>query len=311
MNMDSLIYFKALADSTRLRLVNILVTQELKVGEIVDILGMGQSRISRHLKILGDAGFLESRKDGVWGYYGLAGNGAARQFIDAIDYLFASDPIFTEDRTQTNDVIERKRRDSVRFFDTIAETWGRLKKEIIGDFDLNRAICSSLRADTGSFSVAVDLGCGTGDLLSDLASHAEKVIGVDSSTQMLTEARKRFTGSNQDIEIRLGEIEHLPIGNAEADLAVISLVLQYMENPGNAISEAARIIKPGKTFVIAEFDRHDNPALTGKYGARWPGFAITDIRRQLDANGFTLKNISPFPLASGLIVQVFTATKEN
>lgn len=305
--MDSLIYFKALADATRLRLINILAAHELKVGEMVEILAMGQSRISRHLKILGDAGLLESRRDGVWGFYAVAGDGPARRFIDAICYLFEADTAFAEDRNRTKAVLEQQRLDSVRFFDKIAETWGRLKKEIIGDFDLNRAICSDLE----NFSTAVDLGCGTGDLLLDIASHAAKVIGVDSSPRMLAEARKRFAVNGEKIEIRLGEIEHLPLGDAEADLAVISLVLQYIENPEKAISEAARILKPGGIFVITEFDKHDYFALKHKYGARWPGFTKVDIRRLLEANGFTMKNISTYPLAAGLVLQVFTAKKSN
>ena len=309
--MDSLIYFKALGDSTRLRLVNILLYFELSVSELVKILDMGQSRISRHLKILGDAGFLESRKHGVWGYYAICRNNDAAKFIDAIRYLFDTEKVFADDLVRTRETLSRRRSDSIRFFDTIAETWGRMKREIIGDFDLNRAICSAFNTDSELFHVAVDLGCGTGDLLADLAHYSEKVIGVDSSTRMLAEARKRFEKNHKKIEIRLGEIEHLPIGNGEADLAVISLVLQYIQNPADAVAETARIIKPGGIFVIAEFDRHDNPALTGKYGAKWPGFSKEDIGKLLDTNGFTIKSVSPFPLDAGLTIRIFKAKKTS
>lgn len=305
--MDNLIYFKALSDETRIRLVNILLHHEMKVGELVNLLNMGQSRISRHLKILGDAGMVESWKDGVWGYYHIVENGPARRFIDAMRYLFDEDEGLKKDLAHAAMIMEQRTSSTVRFFDAVATRWTLLKREIIGEFDINKAIFG----DTGHYDVGVDLGCGTGDLLSTMKHHADRVIGVDSSPRMLEEARKRFSANNGEIEIRLGEIEHLPLRDVEADFAVISLVLQYLVTPGIAIAETARVLRPGGCFVIAEFARHDNKTLRDKYGARWLGFARQEIEKLLAENGFDVTRVDTHAIDKGLTLNVFKSTKRK
>lgn len=302
--MEHLIYFKALSDETRLRLMNILLHHELKVGELVSIMEMGQSRISRHLKILSDAGLVKSLKTGVWGLYFVADDGPAKRFMDAIGYLFESAPVFKSDLERAATVIEERRSSTLAFFNDVAATWSLLKREIIGGFDLNRAIFKN----AGTYAVGVDLGCGTGDLLPTLKRHAAKVIGVDSSPRMLEEARKRFP-KGENIEIRLGEIEHLPLRDAEADFAVISLVLQYMSRPEDAFPEVGRVLRPGGRFVIADFETHQDRTLRDKYGARRLGFDRREIDRWLIQNGFITDRIESYKLDKGLILNIFNSTK--
>jgi len=297
-------YFKALSDETRIRLINILLHHELKVGEIVSVLGMGQSRISRHLKILADAGLVECRRDGVWGNYHVTENGSARRFIDAVRYLLEENPRSGEDLARAAGIVDLRRSSTLRFFNAVADHWDALKREIIGDFDIGHALLK----EAGNHGVGVDLGCGTGDLLAAMKIHAQKVIGVDRSPRMLEEARKRFTGGD-NIEIRLGELEHLPLGDGEADLAVVSLVLQYLDRPEAAFPETARILKPGGCFVIADFQRHTHEALQKTYGARRLGFDETEIREWLTANGFRLDRVEAHPVEKGLTLHIFQSTK--
>ncbi|MDY6825029.1 MAG: metalloregulator ArsR/SmtB family transcription factor [Thermodesulfobacteriota bacterium] len=299
--MDILKYFKALSDETRLRLMNILMHHELKVGEIVSVLDMGQSRISRHLKILSDAGLVESWKEGVWGFYRIAENGAGREFVNAVSYLFEDDPLFAGDLKRAAGVMEKRRTDTRRFFNSIAASWDLFKQEIIGDFDLNKAVFNG----AGHFNVGVDLGCGTGDLLEPMTRHADRVIGVDSSPGMLDKARKRFSDSRNHIDFRLGEIEHLPLRDGEADFAVISLVLQYVADPETAVAEISRVVRPAGVFVIADFQRHDNKDLFQRFGARWPGFDRDEIKDWLSQSGFEVKNITQHPLEQGLVMNVY------
>lgn len=303
--MKSLAYFKALSDETRIRLINILLHHELKVGELVSVLEMGQSRISRHLKILADAEMVKSLKDGVWGFYSIAEAGAGREFIYAVRHLFEKEPVLEQDLERARQIIEARSISTLRFFDHIASSWDLLKREIIGSFDLK----STIFENVGNFEAGVDLGCGTGELLGEMKNHAAKVIGVDSSPRMLEEARKRFSiETGQSIEIRLGEIEHLPMSDKEADLAVISLVLQYLDAPRAGLSEVRRILKPGGMFILAEFDRHEQANLKTVYGVKWPGFKKDEVYSWLEKSGFTVNKVESHPLSKGLILNIFRSS---
>lgn len=299
--MDRLKCFKALSDETRLRLLNILVHHELKVGELVSVMQMGQSRISRHLKIMADAGLVDYLREGVWSLYFIVKKGPARQLIDSIRFLFEDDPVMKKDLERATLIIEERAQKTRRFFNSMADSWDRLKRQIIGDFDLNRAILNNM----GSYDVAVELGCGTGDLLEGLQAHAEKVIGVDSAPGMLEEARKRFKDRHHGIDIRLGEIEHLPLGDNETDLAIISLVLQYLTRPETAISEVSRVLRSGGDFILADFEQHANSALRENYGVHWLGFDPQEISRWLTQNDFELITMNHYPLEQGLTLDVY------
>jgi len=262
---------------------------------------MGQSRISRHVKILADAGLVDSWKEGAWGLYYMVENGPGRQFIEAVRYLFEGDPLLENDLIRAARIVEERTQNTRRFFNTIADSWGRLKQQIIGDFDLNQVIFK----DISNYDVAVDLGCGTGDLLESMKAHAKSVIGVDSAPGMLEAARKRYHNGNSDIDIRLGEIEHLPLSDNEVDLAVISLVLQYLDKPEDAITEVSRVIRPKGMFIIADFEKHTNQAFREKYGARWLGFDFREVTAWLADKNFETIAIDRYPLEQDLTLTVY------
>ena len=135
--MKTLEYFKALSDITRLRLLNILIHYELSVNEIVSLMEMGQSRISRHLKILMEAGFLECRRDGAWAFYFISHQGQGRELINAIRYLLDKEPFFDEDLLRAEHIVQDRSLKTMQFFNQIAFKWDLLKRKILGDFDLN------------------------------------------------------------------------------------------------------------------------------------------------------------------------------
>jgi ArsR family transcriptional regulator len=289
-------YFKALADETRLRLINLLSHHELNVNEIVEILNMGQSRISRHLKILTDHLLLTFRRDGLWSFYSIPAEGTGLKFIKAINYLFKNEDIFSADLMAAKQVIEKRSKETIRFFDSIAEDWGQLKSDIFGDFRLNEYIL-----DQVPFSrTIVDLGCGTGDLLAYLQKVAERVIGVDKSPRMLEEARKRYLNEKVKIDLRIGEIEHLPLGDHEADLAIINMVLHHIPSPQVSFKEINRILKPNSYFIIVDFLKHKNENLRKRYGDRWLGFSEPEIKKWLTATGFYSNKVDYFNLNKGL-----------
>ena len=303
--MDALNFFKALADETRLRLVHLFLHYELNVNEIVTIMGMGQSRISRHLKILTDNELLTSRRSGLWIFYSIVTEGEGYAFIQAIKYVFENNPVFTKDLEAAARVVDERSKATVRFFDSIAEDWEKLKREIIGDIDLNGLILERVPVS----DTIVDLGCGTGDLLLSLKKKASRVIGVEKSPRMLEEARRRFAGREGDIDLRIGELEHLPLREGEADLAVVSMVLHHLPKPVKALQEVFRVLKNGDVFIIMDLLNHEQESMRERYGDRWLGFTEGDMKEWLKNSGFSVKKIEFFDLKKNLKGFIITAAK--
>ncbi len=303
--MNSLTYFKALADNTRIRIYHVLMDHELSVNELVALLGMGQSRVSHHVKILLDAGLLSCRRSGVWSFYSAEKGEAAADFSAAAQNLFRHEKELVPDIETADRIVAERSAVTRQFFNAIAPQWDDLKKEIMGPFDLNLAIAEQL----GFCDVAADLGCGTGELMAFLKQKTKKIIGVDSSQKMLEQARARFEGTNGAADLRLGELEHLPMKDGEADLAVISLALHHLSKPEDAVREAFRILKPKGTLVVAEFGRHDDETLRKQYGDRWLGLSKEDVSDWLGQSGFTLGGITSHSLRRSLVLHIYTAEK--
>jgi ArsR family transcriptional regulator len=299
-------YFKALSDVTRLRLFNLVTRHELNVNEIVSAMDMGQSRISRHLKILTESGLLASRRDGLWVFYRAVedddSNSARKKLLDAVK----SDPDLMDDLKKLEKVIIERSEEKVKYFDSIADNLPSIKKGILGNLNLSEKIAGNMPV----CSVAADLGCGTGDLISYLAEKAEKVIGVDKSPGMLEEARERFAGKNGEIEFRIGSIEHLPMRDNETDCAVINMVLHYLQHPGEVISETSRILKKGGTLIITELEKHAVEEMRAEYGHRWLGFSSDEMNTILKKSGFSPVKKETFNAERGLKINLFVSVKD-
>ncbi|HLP57699.1 MAG TPA: metalloregulator ArsR/SmtB family transcription factor [Candidatus Deferrimicrobium sp.] len=305
--MKALNFFKALSDDTRLRLLHIFTHYELNVNEIVEIMGMGQSRISRHLKILADTQLLTYRRDGLWTFYTAAVQGEGHRFINTVKYLFDNDPVFEQDLEKVKKILEERSKETVRFFDSIAEDWEKLKREIIGDVDLNGLILGNIPVS----GTIVDLGCGTGDLLSFLKEKADRVIGVEKAPRMLEEARRRFADRKKNIDLRIGELEHLPLREGEADLAVINMVLHHLPDPPKALQEAHRVLKKGNLFIIVDLLTHTQENMRERYGDRWLGFSESEMKKWLQNSGFSIKSMADFDLKKGLKGFLIQAVKNS
>jgi ArsR family transcriptional regulator len=311
--MNCLIYFKALADETRLRLLRVLLHHELSVNEIVSLMGMGQSRISRHLKILTDSGLIRCRRDGAWAFYSAVSTGNAALFIQAIQPVFQAEAALSADLESASDLVKRRSVQTRNFFNAIADQWNALQRKVLGDFDLNGAILDGMNPYVGDWAengrFAVDLGCGTGELLLCLSKKAGFAVGIDSSRKMLDQAKKLITPAVGNMELRLGELEHLPVGNSEADLAVISMVMHHLPKPDRVAAEVARILKHNGLFVIADFDKHTDETMREAYGDRWLGFSKDEIRAILTNAGFETLVIKTIQLQPSICLNITTARK--
>jgi len=303
--MSLIAYFKSLSDETRLRMFNLLMHHELNVNEIVMAMGMGQSRISRHLKILTDSGLLSSRRDGLWVFYRAAENGKGRAFIDALGYFLETDEELVADLAALRNMIQERSFEKTSFFNAIAPDWDDIKSEILGDMD----VVSILGTMVKKGDVAADLGCGTGDLLLALHEQGARVMGVDKSPMMLDITRKRFAEKGINADLRIGELEHLPMRDGEADLAVINMVLHYLPSPRHVIAETARVLNTASKLVIIDLEKHTNEEMRRKYEHRWLGFDRDEMTRWLTEGGFALEDVKNFSAKQGMIVNIFVAKK--
>jgi ArsR family transcriptional regulator len=174
---------------------------------------------------------------------------------------------------------------------------------VLGDFDLAEAVCAAVPTKCG---VAVDLGCGTGMVLERLASHVREVIGVDGSPRMLELARRRFAAAfagqagKARISLRIGELEHLPLRDGEAEFACINLVLHHLSEPLPALQEIRRILRPGGLLLATDFDRHGTEQMRKDYGDRWLGFDEHMLHALFAGAGFAPRRTTRRSVGMGL-----------
>jgi SAM-dependent methyltransferase len=303
--MNILNYFKALADRTRLRLINILIHYEFNVNEIVSIFSMSQPRISRHLKVLLDSGLVSSRRDGLWIFYSAAETGTGSMFLKTIKNLLENEEEFIQDIDRCRDIIENRSKETTLFFDNVAGDWSSLKQNIIGNLDINSIIDGYIK----KCRLAVDIGCGNGDLIPVLLKHSEKVIGVDRSQKMLEHAKQHLSSDIERLSLRLGDLEHLPLSNNEADFAVANMVLHHLSSPLEAIQEVYRILKKRGSFILVDFLKHKNEQLREKYGDRWLGFEESEIKTWLIDSNFAIEEKNQYNLSNGLKMMLYLAVK--
>ena len=303
----ALTYFKALSDETRLRLVHILLHYELSVNELVRILDMGQSRVSRHLKILTEAGLLTPRRDGLWVFYAAPRSGEESDFLRAVMPFAHADARMRADLNMAAQILEERALKTRQFFNAIAEDWDELNREVLGAFDLPDVVCAAVPAGC---EAAVDLGCGTGGVLVRLLARSRSVIGVDGSARMLEICRRRFTPEDLAqgrVSLRIGELSHLPLRDGEADFACINLVLHHLSDPAAGLNEIRRILKPGGRVFVADFLRHTDETMRSRYGDRWLGFGAEELAESLTAAGFAPLCCSRRPVDHGMTLLLLDA----
>ncbi|HDP94393.1 MAG TPA: metalloregulator ArsR/SmtB family transcription factor [Candidatus Aminicenantes bacterium] len=303
--MSTLSRFKALSDPMRLRIIHLLLHMELNVNELVAVLRTGQSRVSHHLRMLAVGGLVTHRRQGLWTFYAAARDGEGGAFLKAVRSFLGDTPENEADIEAAQRVVMQRESETTRFFDNIAEDWDALRREIFGDFDLASLILNTIPpVDTG-----VDLGCGAGDLIPLLLRRCRRVIGVDNSPRMLESAHRRFQNQKGAVDLRIGGLRHLPLRDAEADLAIIHMVLHHLEDPVEVFDEAHRVLKPRAPFLIVDFLRHDRKEMRQRYGDRWLGFDREQIHAWLQKSGFSAGRIETIALQKGLEGFFLPATK--
>ncbi|AWN45215.1 ArsR family transcriptional regulator [Methylobacterium terrae] len=291
---DALGVLRAAAEETRLRILVLLGDGELSVSDLTDILGQSQPRISRHLKLLVEAGLVVRHREGAWAFFRLR-EGASGLVAPLIAALDAAEPPLSEDRARLQAVRAQRADAAQSFFARLAPQWDRVRSLHVPEATVEAAVLDALGTDPiGSL---VDLGTGTGRMLGLLAPRAARATGLDANHAMLSVARANLERQGLTrVDLRQGDIHAPPFGRASFDLVLIHQVLHYLDDPARALREAARLVAPGGRLLVVDFAPHSLEFLRADEAHRRLGFAPEQVAGWLSEAGLTdvrLRHLAP------------------
>lgn len=304
---------KAAGEPTRLRILALLRRGDLAVGELVQILDQSQPRLSHHLKTLTNAGLVERLPEGAWVFYRARSKDWAGRILQAVfDEIDLDREPFLADREALQTVRQSRARSAESYFSEIAGTWDQLRALHYPEADIEQAILGQV--DGQQFDRIVDLGTGTGRMLTLLAPLAKEAEGLDLSHHMLTVARANLNRADvRNARVRQGDVTDTPFESSSADLVIVHQVLHYLENPETVLAEAARILRPGGRLLLVDFAPHDLEFLRETQGHRRLGIRHEDVSEWADAADLALQAPlvfdPPASLDQGLSVLIWNATR--
>jgi len=287
---------RAAAEETRLRILALLAEGELSVSDLTDILGQSQPRISRHLKLLVEAGLVERHREGAWAFFRLV-DGRACLVDPLIAGLDGASPPLSEDRARREAVRAQRAEAAQTFFARLAPKWDHLRSLHVPEATVEAAVLDVL--GTRPIHNLIDLGTGTGRMLGLLASRATRATGLDSSHAMLSVARANLERAGLSrVDLRQGDIHAPPFGRGSFDLVLVHQVLHYLDDPARALREAARLVAPGGRLLVVDFAPHGLEFLRETQAHRRLGFAPEQVTGWLNDAGLptvTTRDLAPPP----------------
>ena len=276
---------KAAGEETRLRILALVAEAELTVSDLTDILRQSQPRISRHLRLLAEAGLVERFREGTWAFFRLAehGNGAtvARALVEQLD---PADQTIARDRARLASVRAARATAAQAYFRDHAAEWDRIRKLHVAD----GAVEDAIRAALGDkpFRSLLDLGTGTGRMLELFGPEIERGLGLDLSLDMLLLARDRLERAGlKNCSVRQGDIYDLSLANDSFDVVILHQVLHFLDDGARAIHEAARVLRPGGRLLVVDFAPHEQEFLREQFAHRRLGFARETVSQWMTSSG--------------------------
>ena len=306
--------FRALADPTRLRIMRLLGSMELAVGEVAQVLGQSQPRVSRHIGILCEAGLAERRREGSWVFLRARANASdAPPLSAAITALLVeaevTDPEFAEecelDRRKLAEIRQHRESEAQIYFAEHADDWDELRRLHSSDEAVETALARAI--GVAPLGRLLDIGTGTGRMAELFAERAERIVALDKSLAMLRIARAKLQHLPAErVELVQGDFASLPFGADSFDTVLFHQVLHFAQNPGAALDEAARVTRPGGRIAIVDFAAHQREELRDRYAHARLGFEDGQMEGLLAAAGF--EPAPPAALGNGeLIVKIWVA----
>ncbi len=299
MTLDGILnVFRAIGEETRLRIMALLLRGELTVSEITQILGQSQPRVSRHLKILTDAGLVDKFREGSWMFYRVIAPapepadailGAVRALNQSVDRVIARDGDRFEQSRQARAAA------AAAYFEKNAVEWDRVRGLQIEESAVEARMRALLAEE--KVSLFVDIGTGTGRMLTVFSDAYQSAVGFDLSREMLTVARANLEREGvANAQVRHGDLFSLPVESAAADIVCIHHVLHFLADPAAAVKEAARLLKPGGRLIISDFAPHELEFLRAEHAHRRLGFPDEEVAGWCAASGLdlvTTETLSP------------------
>lgn len=252
---------QALADPTRLRILALLRRMELSVGELAIILDQSQPRVSRHVRILADAGILERRREGSWVFLTIASGDRTAPMFALVDAWAdaPSEDAFKADASKLDRIRADRAEAAGRYFNSHADTWDSIRSLHVAESEVEDAIGRAL--DDQPLGRLVDIGTGTGRMIELFGKGARLSVGIDRSSEMLRLARVKLEAAGIISSLRQGDMYSLPLDDRSADTVIIHQVLHYAHSPAAAIEEAARVLAPGGRLLVVDFAAHEREEL--------------------------------------------------
>ena len=276
---------KAAGEETRLRVLALLAEAELTVSDLTDILRQSQPRISRHLRLLAEAGLIERFREGTWAFFRLTEHGGGAEVGRALlDRLDPADPVIARDRERLASVRAARAAAAQAYFRAHAAEWDRIRKLHVADEAVESAIRAAL-ADK-PFRSLLDLGTGTGRMLELFGAEIERGLGLDLSLDMLLLARDRLERAGlKNCSVRQGDLYDLPLANDSFDVVILHQVLHFLDDGARAIKEAARVLRPGGRLLVVDFAPHEQEFLREQFAHRRLGFARETVTQWMASAG--------------------------
>lgn len=299
---------RAAAEPTRLRVLALLRGGELSVKDLTRILNQSQPRISRHLKLLAEAGLVERLRDGSWAYYQLADAGEAAGLIHAVlSSVDPADTVLERDRSRAATVKREHEAAAQAYFRANAAEWDHIRSLHVSEGEVESEVVRAL--GEGPFRLLVDLGTGTGRMLELLAGRYERAIGFDINHTMLDYARGKIEASGlRSAGVRHGDLYDVPLANGAADAIVMHQVLHFLTEPLQAIREAGRILAPGGRLIIVDFAPHAMEFLRETFAHERLGFSGPQMAQWLAEAGLRLEEARDLAPANGADQSKLTVT---
>ena len=272
-----------------MRILALLAKGELNVKDLTQILGQSQPRISRHLKLMAEAGLIGRFREGSWVFFRLADAGEAAALASAIvASLDPADPDFARDRARSEAVQKARAEAAQAYFKAHAGEWDKIRALHVAEKQVEAAMDEAL--GPGPFSLLVDLGTGTGRMLELFGPRASRALGFDLNHDMLAYARMKLERAGlAHAQARHGDLYNVPLPDGAADAVILHQVLHFLDDPAGAIAEAARLLKPGGKLLVVDFAPHELEFLREQSAHRRLGFASDQIKRWLQEAGVAVE----------------------